>query len=186
MAAKRGHAVFGQHRVAQTAMGDRQAQEIGMQVHHSISKMASISTATPRGRAGTETAARAWRPLFAKDLHHRVEQPMITSGWSVDSPVELTKPPSLTTRLTPVQRPQRRLGLRQQQQPAATRGLGALGGGQVGADPALAVNLARDEQHRPRDHIGDIVRRRCRGIERRDPSSTNFVSMVIASSYQSM
>lgn len=83
----------------QPAMRDRQAQEIGMQAHHAISKMASISTATPRGKAGTETAARAWRSV-AEDLDHQVRAAIDHLAGSVNLGVELTKPPSRTTRFT--------------------------------------------------------------------------------------
>ena len=60
-------------------------------------KIASISTATPRGRAGALTAARAWRPASPKTSTIRSEQPLMTSGWSVKPGVEFTKPVSLTT-----------------------------------------------------------------------------------------
>src|SRR5690606_35728499 len=66
--------------------------------HHATWNTASISTATPSGRAGAETAARAWRPASPKTATMRSEQPLITLGWSVKSGVEFTKPPSFTTR----------------------------------------------------------------------------------------
>ena len=66
--------------------------------NRSIWKIASISTATPRGRAAALTAARAWRPLSPNTSTIRSEQPLTTSGWSVKSGVDATKPVSFTTR----------------------------------------------------------------------------------------
>ena len=58
-----GRAVFGPARrpVVQGAMGDRQRQKGGGQgrAHQASSKMASISTATPKGSEAAETAERA-------------------------------------------------------------------------------------------------------------------------------
>src|SRR5690606_13589866 len=98
--AKGRHAVFRHARPMQSSMGNGHVQKIRVQTHHANSNTASISTATPRGRAGAETAARAWRPRSPNTSTIRFEQPLITSGWSVNSGVELTKPASLTTRVT--------------------------------------------------------------------------------------
>ena len=57
-----GKAVFRDARPMQPAMGDGQGQKLLRQGHQAISNTASISTETPSGSDGAETAARAWRP----------------------------------------------------------------------------------------------------------------------------
>src|SRR3546814_1134870 len=63
-----------------------------------ICTTASTSTATPAGRPAAETAARECLPLSPNTSTMRSEAPFTTFGWSVKSPVELTKPVSFTTR----------------------------------------------------------------------------------------
>src|SRR5919106_508868 len=67
--------------------------------------MASTSTGTPRGRAATPTAARAWRPASPKTSPNSSLAALTTLGWSVKSGVLATNPVTLTTRRTPASSP---------------------------------------------------------------------------------
>jgi hypothetical protein len=64
------------------------------------SKMASTSTAASNGNAATPTVVRAWRPLSPNAATIKSDAPFSTFGPSRKSGAELTKPTSLTTRVT--------------------------------------------------------------------------------------
>jgi hypothetical protein len=64
------------------------------------STITSISTGMPRGSEPMPTAERACRPRSPNTVTKRSEQPLMTSGCSLNSGVALTMPKTLTMRLT--------------------------------------------------------------------------------------
>src|SRR6056297_432291 len=84
--------------VMQSAMRQRHAAKDLWQCAHLIWNTPSISTATPKGSEGAETAARACLPASPSASPMKSDAPLITAGCWVKSAVELTKPVSFTTR----------------------------------------------------------------------------------------
>src|SRR6056297_3413147 len=67
------------------AMGQRPFSKSGWQRGHLISKIPSISTATPSGKDAAETAERAWRPMSPSASTMKSDAPLMTLGCSVKS-----------------------------------------------------------------------------------------------------
>src|SRR5579872_4764606 len=90
--------------LVQAAMGHRSCRQPGGGAHErppqETSNTPSTSTAASAGRDATPTVVRAWRPLSPKAVTIRSEAPLSTFGPSRKSGVELTNPPSRTTRTT--------------------------------------------------------------------------------------
>src|SRR6266567_1093423 len=78
----------------------RRSAESRLRFCHATSKTASISTATLRGSEEVPTAALACRPASPNTSTKRSEAPLTTSGCCVNPGAALTKPVTLTTRLT--------------------------------------------------------------------------------------
>ena len=74
------------HRQMPQAGGQRYGPSLGpgdripCGCHHRISKIASISTATPKGNEAADTAERACRPASPKAAARKSDAPLITLG----------------------------------------------------------------------------------------------------------
>ena len=135
---------------------------------HVISNIASTSTATLRGSEPAPTAARACLPVSPNTCTIKSEAPLTTSGCCVKPGIALTKPVSLTQRLTRSRSPpqaSRSCAIRLRPH-KRRRGLTLLDR-EILADVSNKLepgradgHLAGNEYELSADHVGHVVRNR--------------------------